>query len=127
VADAVRFLGVSRSTVGRWIASGALGVSAKRGRLSFQDLVTAHRLICRRPIASLIGLRGVDSKPIMIDPRLSFGRPTIAGTGIPLSIVASRFRAGESISALAQDYRIPERSIHAAVRASIPPVLRAEV
>lgn len=44
-------------------------------------------------------------KSVMIDPRISFGRLVIAGTGIPTEIVAERFRAGESIDELAKDYR----------------------
>jgi excisionase family DNA binding protein len=126
VADAARFLGISRSTLNRWIGTGVLRVPAKGRRISFQDLIAAHERVRRRPIAPLIGLGAGDATPIMIDPHVSFGRPTIAGTGIPIAIVASRFRAGESVSAIAEDYRLPEASIHDAIRASIPPVRPGE-
>jgi uncharacterized protein (DUF433 family) len=44
-------------------------------------------------------------KSVMIDPRISFGRLVISGTGIATEIVVERFRAGESIDELAKDYR----------------------
>jgi len=44
-------------------------------------------------------------KSVMIDPRISFGRLVISGTGIATEIVVERFRAGESIDELARDYR----------------------
>jgi hypothetical protein len=42
-------------------------------------------------------------KSVMIDPRISFGRLVITGTGIATEIVVERFRAGESIDELAKD------------------------
>lgn len=46
---------------------------------------------------------------ITIDPRVAFGRPVIAGTGIPTAVVHERWKAGDSVSALAEDYdRTPE-------------------
>ena len=45
----------------------------------------------------------------MIDPRVQFGRPCLRGTGIPTSVIAERYKAGDAISALAKDYdRTPE-------------------
>lgn len=45
---------------------------------------------------------------IAIDPRIRFGKPCLAGTGIPTTILAERYSAGDSISELAQDYgRLP--------------------
>ena len=42
-----------------------------------------------------------EPKAIVIDPRISFGRPVLAGTGIPTAIIAERYKAGEAIGALA--------------------------
>lgn len=55
------------------------------------------------------------SKGIMIDPLISFGRPVIAGTGIPTSIIAERRWAGESLASLAKDYGRTEEEIKEAV------------
>ena len=45
-----------------------------------------------------------EPKIIMMNPAVSFGRPVIAGTGIPTSVIASRFHARESIGDLAEEY-----------------------
>jgi len=46
---------------------------------------------------------------VVIDPRIAFGRPVIAGTGIPTAVLHERWKAGDSVVALAEDYdRTPE-------------------
>ena len=45
-----------------------------------------------------------DPKIVAINPRIAFGKPVIAGTGIPTAIIAERYKTGESISELADDY-----------------------
>lgn len=45
-----------------------------------------------------------DPKVVAINPRIAFGKPVILGTGIPTSIIAERYKTGESISDLADDY-----------------------
>jgi uncharacterized protein (DUF433 family) len=46
---------------------------------------------------------------VVIDPRIAFGRPVIAGTGIPTTVIHERWKAGDSVVALAEDYdRTPE-------------------
>jgi uncharacterized protein (DUF433 family)/transposase-like protein len=54
-------------------------------------------------------------RPLMIDPRVSFGRPVMAGTGVPTSIVADLYEAGDSIPAIAEDYNCKPEQIAAAV------------
>ncbi|MEL7068487.1 MAG: DUF433 domain-containing protein [Cyanobacteria bacterium J06581_3] len=56
-----------------------------------------------------------DERVIVIDPAVSFGRPVIAGTGIPSRILADLHRAGDSIQELAEDYGCAERLVQAAV------------
>ncbi len=55
-------------------------------------------------------------KTIVVDPRRGFGQPAIAGTGIEARIVAQRHRAGESITALAEDYGVGLESVEDAIR-----------
>ncbi len=52
----------------------------------------------------------------MIDPEVQFGRPVLAGTGIPTLVIANRYKAGESITDLARDYDRPEAEIEEAIR-----------
>jgi uncharacterized protein (DUF433 family) len=53
---------------------------------------------------------------ISIDPRIRFGRPCIAGTNLPTSIIAERHAAGESIKFLVEDYGREEEEIEEAIR-----------
>ena len=57
-----------------------------------------------------------EPKIIMMDPSVSFGRPVIAGTGIPTAVIASRFHARESIRDLAKEYGRTEKEVEEAVR-----------
>ncbi len=54
-------------------------------------------------------------KIILIDPFVSFGRPTLTGTGISTAIIAERWNAGDSLSVLAEDYGLKERQLEEAV------------
>jgi uncharacterized protein (DUF433 family) len=59
---------------------------------------------------------GESPRMIALDPRVQFGRPCIAGSGIPTSIIAERYRAGESIEALSEDYGQQSPCIQEAIR-----------
>lgn len=48
---------------------------------------------------------------IDIHPRRNFGQPTLTGTGVRVSDILSRLRAGESAGSVAMDYEVPERAI----------------
>jgi uncharacterized protein (DUF433 family) len=56
---------------------------------------------------------------IVIDPYVSFGRPVLAGTGIPTAIIAERYKGGESIEDLATDYARPSLDIQEAIRCEL--------
>ena len=66
------------------------------------------------------GKEGTDPKSIVIDPSVSFGRPIIAGKGVPTSSVVSRFKAGDSIELLSEDFRITPAQIEEAIRCEYP-------
>lgn len=59
-------------------------------------------------------------KTVVIDPRISFGRPVLVGTGIPTAILAERYKAGESIDDLADDYGCDRLQIEEAIRCELP-------
>lgn len=57
-----------------------------------------------------------EPKIILIDPRVSFGKPVLVGVGIPTSVIADRYKAGESVSALAEDYECETSEIEKAIQ-----------
>ena len=60
---------------------------------------------------------GIDQpKSIVIDPRLSFGRPVLSGAAVPTEIIVDRFKAGDSMGEMAKDYGVDEKEIEEALR-----------
>ena len=55
-------------------------------------------------------------RTIVMDPSIRFGRPTIAGRGVPTDNLLERHQAGDSIGELAADYDVPEAEIEEAIR-----------
>lgn len=55
-------------------------------------------------------------KVLSIDPRIAFGRPVVERRAIKTSIIAERFRAGESISDLVEDYDLEVFEVEEAIR-----------
>jgi uncharacterized protein (DUF433 family) len=60
-----------------------------------------------------------EPKFVVIDPQISFGRPVLAGTGIPTAIIAERYKAGESMEELADDYSRGRMDIEEAIRCEL--------
>lgn len=58
-------------------------------------------------------------RTVVIDPQVSFGRPVIAGTGIPTAVLAERFKAGDQPPDLAKDYGASEEAIWDAIRCKV--------
>lgn len=54
-------------------------------------------------------------RTVVIDPAVSFGMPVLANSRISTSFLASRYRGGDSISALARDYGRQEGEIEEAL------------
>ena len=69
----------------------------------------------RRPVVTAEGLED-SPRVIVIDPRLGFGRPVLAGTGITTLTIAERFDAGEGVEDLAADYGRSPSEIQEAIR-----------
>jgi len=64
-----------------------------------------------------IRMNGTDQpRNVVINPYVSFGKPVIAGTGLPTRVVAERFKAGDSIPLIAADYGRKEEEIDDAIR-----------
>jgi uncharacterized protein (DUF433 family) len=60
-----------------------------------------------------------EPRAIVIDPRVSFGRPVLAGSGIPTAVIAERYKAGESMDELADDYGRKRLEIEEAIRCEL--------
>jgi uncharacterized protein (DUF433 family) len=55
-------------------------------------------------------------KTVVIDPRLSFGRPVLSKVAVPTEVIVDRFRAGDSVAEMAGDYGVGEDEIQEALR-----------
>jgi len=53
---------------------------------------------------------------VIIDPRLSFGRPVLDLVGVRTAVLAERFDAGDDIDLLAREYSAPAEAIQNAIR-----------
>ena len=60
-----------------------------------------------------------EPRAVVIDPAVSFGRPVLMGTGIPTAVIAERYKAGDSMDALAADYGRTRLEIEEAVRCEL--------
>jgi len=57
-----------------------------------------------------------DPRLVVMTPDVSFGRPFIAGTGIPVSAIYERYKAGDSVADLAHDFRLDTSAVEEAIR-----------
>ncbi len=57
-----------------------------------------------------------DPRVVVMNPSVSFGRPVITGTGIPVSSIYERYKAGDSVADLARDFRLEISAIEEAIR-----------
>jgi uncharacterized protein (DUF433 family) len=56
---------------------------------------------------------------VTMDPRVEFGRPVLKSSSIPTAVIADRYKAGESIADLAEDYGEEPLNIEEAVRCEL--------
>ena len=98
--------------------------TAAANKVSFNNLVEAHVLQALRDrdddalpfrLHPLHAGWPTADKPIAIDPRISFGRPTVAGSGVSTEALARRMDAGESVEDLAWDYGLEIAQIKYAI------------
>ncbi len=82
------------------------------GQIAIKQMLLAHlgRVewdadeLPSRLFPSLPGRNGANS--VVIDPRIGFGRPTIAGKGVSTATIVERIDAGEPVDELAWDYDV---------------------
>lgn len=57
--------------------------------------------------------------PIVVDPRISTGIPTVVGTGVTVGAIHERFKAGHNIEFLARDYELEPTVIQTVIQYSM--------
>ena len=62
---------------------------------------------------------------VTMDPRVEFGRPVLKVSAVPTAVIADRYKAGESIAELADDYGEDPLNIEEAVRCELQPARAA--
>ena len=79
---------------------------SRNGQIEMADLIRAYLERVERdaagvPIKLYPFMRSQpprdQPRTVVIDPRISFGRPVVAGTGIPTAVLAEQFKAGDSV------------------------------
>lgn len=97
------------------------------GQLAIRELLDSHlRRIQRDPSGLAVKLylftrkrTPEEPKVVVIDPLVSFGKPVLSGTGVPTAVIAERYKAGESIDELANDYGRQRAEIEEAIRCEL--------
>lgn len=93
---------------------------SRAGQLAIRELLAAQLERVERdsraiPIRLYPVPRGEkDARSVVIDPAVSFGRPTVAGSAIRTSVLVQRIDAGEDVAALADDYGLSQAQVVAA-------------
>jgi uncharacterized protein (DUF433 family) len=97
------------------------------GQIALRELLKAHlHRVERDSTGNVVRLYPFtrkrdlhEPKVVVIDPYISYGRPVLVGTGIPTAAVAERYKAGESIDELAEDYGRSRKEIEEAIRCEL--------
>ena len=103
---------------------GQLITLSQEGQLAMRSVIAEHLRRVERDAsgraAKLYLFTGTPrpgaAKVVVVDPRVSFGRPVLVGTGIATAVIAQRYKAGESIAELADDYDRSQSEIEEAIR-----------
>ncbi|MDP9054447.1 MAG: DUF433 domain-containing protein [Acidobacteriota bacterium] len=88
----------------------------KQGQQAFADLMQEHLQRIDRDTLGPYALYPIipnkpKSKVVTIKPGVSSGVPTVAGTGISISILFARYHAGDSIDDLIDDYGLSREQV----------------
>jgi uncharacterized protein (DUF433 family) len=100
---------------------------SQAGQTAMRAMLSAHlRRVDRDRVGAPVRLYPFTRKHdldeprvVMMDPRIQYGRPVLADTGIPTAVIAERYKAGESIEELAADYHRERRDIEEAIRCEL--------
>ena len=121
-------------------ATGLKGVinASRHGQLAMRDLIGLHlqrvdwdqdgfiaRLYPFTRSRRTPGEEESQPRVVTMDPRVEFGRPILKVSAVRTSVIADRYKAGESIADLADDYGEDPLNIEEAVRCELQPAKAA--
>lgn len=110
------------------VDEGGLLVNATRqGQIEMKAIIRAYlQRVSRDPQGAAESLYpylsrhpdDVEEQPklVLINPRISFGKPILVGVGVPTAVIADRINAGETVAELARDYECKASEIQEAIR-----------
>lgn len=101
---------------------------SQSGQIEMKELIQSYLKRIERDVKGIptrlfpfVKTRSRQEPPlVVIDPLISFGKPVLVGSGIPTSIIAERFYAGDSTDVLAKDYGRERSEIEEAVQYEAP-------
>lgn len=102
-----------------------VNVSARGRNLVLTDVLRDFlKRVEKHPVEGIVRLypfitkdRNPDApKTVAVDPTVAFGKPVIAGTGIPTAAIYQLFTAGDEIREIAEEYDRDTSEIEAAIR-----------
>jgi uncharacterized protein (DUF433 family) len=95
------------------------------GQRGFRDIVSTYLERIGRSTDGIpevlypfvVGDEKSEPKIVCMNPKVSFGKPVIGGTGLSTALIAARWVARESsVSDLAEEYGLPQAQIEEAIR-----------
>ncbi len=102
--------------------------ASRYGQLAMKDLVELHLqridwdnsgVVLRLYPFTTKTRRAEEPKLVTMDPRVEFGKPVLSTSCVPTAVIADRFKAGESIAELADDYGEKPEHIQEAIRCEL--------
>jgi uncharacterized protein (DUF433 family) len=112
--------------------------ASKHGQLAMRDLIGLHlqrvewdkdgfvaRLYPFTRSRPTPAEEASQPRVVTMDPRVEFGRPVLKVSAVPTAVIADRYKAGESIADLAEDYGEEPLNIEEAVRCELQPAKAA--
>lgn len=107
---------------------GALVNVSQHGQTEMAEIIRAHLKRIERdargvPVRLSLFTRSDASvnqpSPVIVDPRIAFGRPVLKDRGVPTAVLADRFKAGDTLAQLAEDYDASPQVIEEALRCEL--------
>jgi uncharacterized protein (DUF433 family) len=101
---------------------------SREGQLEMASVIEAYLSRIKRdadgvPIQLFPFTRNDDSSdapaPVEINPLIAFGRPILVGRSVPTAVLADRFKAGDSLADLSEDYDTTSEAIEEAIRCEL--------
>lgn len=102
--------------------------ASRYGQLAMKDLVELHLqriewdtsgVVMRLYPFTTKTRKADEPRLVTMDPRVEFGKPVLSTSHVPTAVIADRFKAGESIAELADDYGEQPEHIQEAIRCEL--------